>query len=92
MIIDFNVEAKKIVSALKTANGYMDCEMVISSNINQHRINGVANATIENHLTQLQKYFNDLIVLNNDPHDCIRYRYVTHLMGTGRLKQLINKK
>jgi hypothetical protein len=91
MIIDFDSETKKIISVLKKANGYMDCEMMISSNIHQHLISGVTDSNIEIHLIRLRKHFDELIVINKDPYDSVRYRYVTHLMGTDRLKQLINK-
>jgi hypothetical protein len=91
MIIDFDRETQKIISGLKMANGYMDCEMIVSNNINQYRFNGVSDFNIEVHLTKLRKHLNELILVNKDPYDCIRYRYVTHLIDTGRLKQLINK-
>ena len=91
MIIDFDSETKKIISVLKTTNGYMDCEMMISNNIHQHFINGVTDSSIEIHLTRLRKHLNELIIVNKDSPDNMRYRYVTHIMDTGRLRQLINK-
>jgi hypothetical protein len=92
MIIDFDTEKQKIISGLKMANGYMDCEMIISNNINQYHYKGISDASIEAHLRKLQKYLNEEIVINKDPYDCIRFKYVTHIMGRGTLRQLINKK
>jgi hypothetical protein len=91
MIIDFDTETQKTISGLKMANGYMDCEMIISNNISQYHNKGISDADIETHLIKLRKHLNEQIVINKDPYDCIRYKYVTHLMDTGRLRQLINK-
>lgn len=82
MIIDFDNETKEIISDLKLADGYLDCEKVIIYNIKKHLANGFPVSVIEGYLKKLMQYFEDLIVTNKNSADCTNYRYAVGFVNT----------
>ncbi len=81
-MINFEFETKEIIGTLKLADGYLDCENVIISNIKKHVISGIEINNIEGYLKKLQKYFEDKTVINKGNKDSVNYKYAAGFLTT----------
>jgi hypothetical protein len=82
MIINIDPETKEIVSELKLADGYLDCEKIIIHNIKKQFKNGHSAQSVITYLKELLQYFEELIVKNKDTFDCSNYRYTVGFLDT----------
>jgi len=81
-MINFDFETKEIIAALKLAEGYLDCENIITSNMKKHVVNDIEVNVIEGYLKKLQKYFEDKTVINRGNNDCVNYTYAAGFLNT----------
>ncbi len=82
MLIKFENEAAEIVSQLKLADGYLDCEKVIIYNIRKQLKNEILGSDVEKYLINLKAYL-DIEVINHQTVDDYRnYRYASAFLNT----------
>lgn len=82
MNIDFELETNEIVSALKTADGYLDCENIILQNIKKQFAKKYTAEAIMAFLKKLLQYFEKLIEKDKNIADCSNYRYAAGFLDT----------
>lgn len=82
MKIDFETEVKALITELKPADSYLDCENVIIAHIKKHIRKGTAIPEIESYLNKLVIYFEDKMVNNKDNAGYVNNRYVLGFLHT----------
>ncbi len=81
-MINFEVETNEIITDIKKADSYLDCENVIINNIKKQVVNGIEVNNIQGYLKKLQKYIEDKSVINKGNNDCVNYRYAAGFLHT----------
>lgn len=82
MSIDFDMETMEICNKLKQAEGYLDCEKIITHNIKKQLDKGIEDEKIEAYLFRLSDFFSKKIELNKNNSDCSNYRYAAAFVDT----------
>jgi len=82
MKIDFDVEASELTSELKSADGYLDCEEIILSNIKKHIAREIPTQDIQSYLKKLQIFFEDKMVINKGSEVAVNYKYGAGFLNT----------
>ena len=82
MMIVFDKEVKEILTELKKADGYLDCENVILTNLKKHAANGVSIAELDGYLKNLLEYVEDKTVINKGTEDYTNLIYAGGFLRT----------
>lgn len=73
--IIFEEEASIITKELQHANGYLDCENIILTNLRKHDSNKISILVIESYLKKLLAYLEDKSIINKGNSDGENYTY-----------------
>lgn len=82
MKLDFDYEVSELTGELKEAEGYLDCEAIISANIKKQVDKNISTIFIEGYIKRLHKYFEDKALINMDNETSINYRYAAGFLNT----------
>jgi len=82
MPIDTENELSEILCQLSKANGYFDCEKVITQHIKKQIVNGVAFSVIKKYLKTILRHFDGLALKTGLPADCDNYRFAACFVKT----------
>lgn len=82
MKIDFEIEISTLTPELKGADGYLNCEHVIVTNIKKHVRKGVAIPVIETYLKKLLVFFEDKMLINKGHTDSVNFRYAAGFLNS----------
>ena len=82
MKIDIENEICELTAVLKDAEGYLDCEHVLISNIKKQIKIGIAIPDIEHYLKKLHTCFEDRIIINKGTMASVNYRYAVGFLNS----------
>ena len=82
MNVNFENEAKELITKLRSADGYLECEKLIISFAEKYLVNGKLPQDMGSILNKLLNYIQNLVAANKNTTDCINFGYATGYLTT----------
>lgn len=82
MKVNFENEAKDLITKLRSADGYLECEKLIIGFTEKYLVDGKLPQDMGATLKKLLNYIQELVATGKNSTDCINFGYATGYLTT----------